>query len=93
MKRSKGKATKVKKIRSDIKSLISNTTPSLSQILLSLSMYKKTGSSTVIDDLHKFGHGISYTETKFIKDNWTEWSKQQSSLLSSNIEKSVLSLR
>ena len=93
MKGSKGKATKVKKIRSDIKWLISNTTPSLSQILLSLRMYKKMGSSTVIDDLHKFGHGILYTETKFIEDNWAEWSKQQSSLLSSNIEKSVLSLR
>ena len=42
---SKGKATKVTKICSDIESLIPNTTPSLSQVLLSLSMYRKTGSS------------------------------------------------
>ena len=66
VKLSKGKATKVTKICSDIESLIPHTTPSLSQVLLSLSMYRKTGSSAVIDDLHKFTHGISYTETKFI---------------------------
>ena len=66
VKLSKGKATKVTKICSDIESLIPNTTPSLGQVLLSLSMYRRTGSRTVIDDLHKFGHGISYTETKFI---------------------------
>ena len=69
----KGKATKVTKICSDIESLIPNTTPSLSQVLLSFSTYRKTGSSTVIDDLHKFSHGISYTETKFIEDKWAEW--------------------
>ena len=39
----KGKATKVTKICSDIESLIPNTTPSLSQVLLSLSTYRKTG--------------------------------------------------
>ena len=59
VKLSKGKATKVTKICSDIESLIPHTTPSLIQVLLSLSMYRKTGSSTVIDDLHKFDHGIS----------------------------------
>ena len=68
VKLSKGKATKVTKICSDIESLIPNTTPSLSQVLLSLTMYRKTRSSVVIDDLHKFGHGMSYTQTKFIED-------------------------
>ena len=53
-------------------------------------MYRKTGSSAVIDDSHKFGHGISYTETKFIEDKWAEWSEQQSSLLPTNIEKGLL---
>ena len=67
------------KICSDIKSLIPNTTPPLSQVLLSLSTYRKTSSSAVIDDMHKVGHGISHTETKFIEDKWAEWSKQQSS--------------
>ena len=90
VKLSKVKATKVTKICSDIESLIPNTTPSLCQILLSLSMYRKTGSSTVIDDLHKFGHGIPYTETKFIEDKWAEWSEQQSSLLPSNIGKGLI---
>ena len=37
--------------------------------------------------MHKFGHGISYTETKLIEDKWAEWSEQLSSLLPSNIEK------
>ena len=41
MKLSRGKATKVKKICSDIESLIPNSTPSLSQVLLSLSIYRK----------------------------------------------------
>ena len=45
VKLSKGKATKVTKICSDIESLIPNTTPSLSQVLLSLSMHRKTGTS------------------------------------------------
>ena len=63
VKLSKGKATKITKICSDIKSLIPNTTPSLSQVLLSLSMHRKTGSSTVINDLHKFGQGMSHTKT------------------------------
>ena len=40
--------------------------------------------------MHKFGHGISYTETKFIEDKWAEWSEQQSSLLPSNIEKGLI---
>ena len=90
VKLSKSKAIKVTKICSEIESLIPNTTPSSSQVLLSLSMYRKTGSSTVIDDLNKFGHGISYTETKFIEDIWAEWSEQQSSLLPSNNEKGII---
>ena len=92
VKLSKDKATKVKRICSDIESLIPNTTPSLSQILLSLSMYRKTGSSTVIDDLHKFGHGISYTETKFTEGKWAERSEQKSFLLPSNIEKGLITM-
>ena len=53
-------------------------------------MYKKTGSSSVNNDLHKIDHGISYTETKFIEDRQAEWSKQQSSLLPSNIEQGLI---
>ena len=53
-------------------------------------MYRKTDSSTVIDDLHKFGHGISYTVTKFIEDKLEEWQEEQSSLLPSNVEKGLI---
>ena len=90
VKLSKGKATKVTKICSDMESLIPSTTRSLSQVLLSLSMYRKTGSNTVIDDSQKFGHDISYTETKFIEEKWGEWAEQQSYLLASNIEKGLI---
>ena len=55
-------------------------------------MRRKTGSSIVIDDLHKFGHDISCTETKFIQDKWTEWSEQESSLLLSNIKKGLITM-
>ena len=44
------------------------------------------GSSTVIDDLHKFGHVhsvISYTETKFVEDKLAEWLEQQSVIFTS----------
>ena len=90
MKLSKVKSTKVTKIFSDIESLIPNTTRSLSQVLLSISVYGKTSSSTVIDDLHNFSHAIRYTETEFIEDKWAEWLEQQSSLLRSNIEKRLI---
>ena len=53
-------------------------------------MYRKTSSSTVIDDLHKFCRGISYTKTKFIEGKWAEWSEQQSPLRPSNIEKGLI---
>ena len=53
-------------------------------------MYKKTGSKTVIDDFHKFGYGISYTETKFIEQKLAEWLDQLSSLLPSNTEKGFI---
>ena len=46
--------------------------------------------STIIDDLYNFGYAIPYTETEFIEEKWAEWSEQQSSLLSSNIEKRLI---
>ena len=46
--------------------------PTLQPVILgqvkSLNTYHKTGSSTIVDDLHKLGHGISYTQTRFIED-------------------------
>ena len=75
VKLSKPKATKVSKICDDIEFLIPISCPSLSQVILLLNVYRKTGSSDIVNDLYKFGHGISYTETKFIEGKWAEWSE------------------
>ena len=86
VKLSKVEATKVSKICDDIETLISNAKPSLSQVLLSLNIYRKTGSSEVITDLHRIRHGLSYTETKFMEYKWAEWSESQSKLVPNNID-------
>ena len=83
---SKDKATKVSKICDNIETLIPNAKSSLSQVLLSLNIYRKTGSSEVNTDLHRIGHGLSYIETKFIEDKWAEWSENQSKLVPNNID-------
>ena len=80
---------KVTKICDDIMTLIPTLKPTLGQELLSLNTYHKTGSSTIVDDLHKLRHGISYTETCFIEDKWTEWSSRQSTIIPSNIHKGI----
>ena len=93
VKLSKVKATKISKICDDIDTLIPNAKPSLSQVLLSLSIYRTTDSSEVITDSHRIGHGLSYTETRFIEDKWAEWSENQSKLVSNNIdEESIVTL-
>ena len=89
VKLSKTKATKVSKICDDIESLIPNSCPSFSLILLSLQVYRKRESSVIANDLHKFGHGISHTETKFIEDKWAEWSESTSNIVPANIEQGV----
>ena len=81
----KSKAQKVLQIVQNIESLLPNSSPSLYQVLLSLTMHRNTGSSGVVDTLHRLGHGISYSETLSIEDKWAEWSKKDSSLIPSNI--------
>ena len=62
-------------------------------MLLSLNIYRKTDSSEIITVLHRIGHGLSYTETKFIGDKWAEWSENQSKLVPNNIdEDSIVTL-
>ena len=73
----------------NIESLLPNTKSSLHQGLLSLTMHRKTGSSDVIDTLHKLGYGISYTETLFIEDKWDEWAEAQSTIIPSNIKVNI----
>ena len=77
-----------------IETLIPNAKSSLSQVLLSLNIYRKTGSSEVITDLHRIGHRLSYTEIKFIEDKCAEWSENQlSQLVPNNIdEHSIVTL-
>ena len=41
-------------------------------------------------DLHRLGHGLSYIETKFIKDKWVEWSEKQSKLVAKTLERVFL---
>ena len=52
-------------------------------------MHRKTGSSDIIDTLHKLGYGISYTETLFIEDKWAEWAEAQSTIIPSNIKVNI----
>ena len=44
----------------------------LPEVLLSHKTYHKTGFNIIVDDLHKSGLGISYTETCFIEDKWAK---------------------
>ena len=93
VKLSKVTVTKVSKICGDIETLIPNARPSLLQVLLSLNIYRKTGSSEVITDLHRIGHGLSYTKTKFLENKWVEWSENQSKSIPNNVdEDSIVTL-
>lgn len=51
-------------------------------------MHRKTGSSDVVDTLHRLRHGLLYSETLFV--NWVEWSQYESNLIPSNIISRVL---
>ena len=53
----KSKAQKVLQITQNIRALLPNTLPSKDQVLLSLTMRRKTGSSDVVDTLHRLGQG------------------------------------
>ena len=52
-------------------------------------MHRKTGSSDVIQTLHKPGYGISYTETLFIEDKWADWAESRSKIIPSNIKENI----
>ena len=45
--------------------------------------------AALVNDLHHYDDGISYTEAKFIKDKWAEWTTKQSSYIPSNIYNGV----
>ena len=70
---SKSKSTKVNEICQNIETLVPNAQPRLSQALVSLNMYCKTGSKSTVEDLSRLGHGISYTQAIFIPDMRAPW--------------------
>ena len=69
--------------------LIPTLQPALAQVLLPFNTYHTTGSSTIVDDLHKLEHEISHAETSFIEDKWAQWSSSQSTIIPSNIHKGI----
>ena len=77
-------------ITQNVNELLPNTFSSNDQVLLSFIMHRKTGSSDVVDTLHRLRHGLLYSETLFVKDNWVEWSQYESNLIPSNITSRVL---
>lgn len=56
---SETKAIKLQHLCQDIQALLPESQPSLDQVLLSLKMHRKTGSSGVVDTMHRLGYGIS----------------------------------
>ena len=79
----KSKLQKVLEITQNITALLANTFPAKDQVILSLTMHRKAGSSDVVGTLHCLGHGKSYSET-FVEEKWAEWSQYQSNLTPSN---------
>ena len=77
------------KICDYIMTFIATLRPALGQVLLFYNTYHKTASNTILVDLHKRGHGLSYTETRFNEDKWPEWSSNQPPIITSNIHKGM----
>ena len=68
----KSKAQKMLQITRNMTALLPNTLSSKDQVLLSLAMHRKVGSSDVVGTLHRLGHGIVYSEALFVEDKWAE---------------------
>ena len=68
----KSKAQKMLQITRNMTALLPNTLSSKDQVLLSLTMHRKVGSSDVVGTLHRLGHGIVYSEALFVEDKWAE---------------------
>ena len=80
------KATIVSKICDGIESLISNSKPLLSLVILPLNIYSETGSSEIITDFQRLDRGLPYTETTFIEDNGSNGAKNKPSLYQTTSE-------
>ena len=69
VKLSHAKTTKVSKTCADIEFLISDSEPSLSQVLLSYNIYRKVVSSEIVAGSQRLGHGLSYNGSNGGKNN------------------------
>ena len=82
---SKSKSTKVKAICQNNETLVPNAQPKLSQALLSLNMYCKTGLKSIVEDLSRLGHRISYTQIMFLQGMWAQGTDNQPSYITSYV--------
>ena len=64
----KSKTQNELQITQNITALLPNTLLSKDQVILSLTMHRETGSSDVVNTLHRLEHGISYSETLLVED-------------------------
>ena len=74
------KTLKVKQMCQNLQSLLPHFQPSLDQLLLSLTLHRKTGSSDVVDILNRLGYGVPYTELLFVLNIWAEWASKERSI-------------
>ena len=88
----KSKAEKVIQICQNIEFSLPKTKPSLHQVLLSVTMHRKTSFSEVIQAFHKLGYRISYIKPLFIKGKWADRAESQSTIISSNVKKKTFQL-
>ena len=71
----------------DLQSLLPKSQPSLDQLLLSLTLHRKTGSIDVVHILNRLGYGVPYTELLFVLNKWADWASKQKTHIPPNIKK------
>ena len=86
---SHSKFLKINQICQNLQSLLPNVHPSIDQLLLSLTLHRKTGTRDVVDTIHKLGYGVPYTEVLFVENKWAEWTIKQEHHIPSNIKRGV----
>ena len=79
------KTLKVKQMCQNLQSLLPHFQPSLDQLLLSLTLHRKTGSSDVVDILNRLGYGVPYTKLLFVLNIRAEWASKQKERKGSSI--------
>ena len=83
------KTLKLNQMCQNLQSLLPHFSYSLDQLLLSLTLHRKTGSSDVLDVLNRLGYGVPYTDLLFVLNIWAEWASKQKTHIPTNIKKGV----